>query len=188
MIEKTEYINYYELFEIHPKSSQEEIKHAYRKKLKQWHPDKNIDRIKESEEITKVLNHAYSVLRDAVQRKKYDRMLRFTKKRNIHQDINDDIFWDKVEKASPSFKKIFDNVKDLYSLFKDAVKGNYKLHPSYIGMIGGGLLYFIIPADFIPDMIPIIGLLDDIAVLTMISNSVQSELNEYRNWKKTDRS
>ena len=51
-------------------------------------------------------------------------------------------------------------------------------------MIGGGLLYFIIPTDFIPDMIPIFGLLDDIAVLTMISNSVQSELNEYRNWKK----
>jgi uncharacterized membrane protein YkvA (DUF1232 family) len=53
-------------------------------------------------------------------------------------------------------------------------------------MIGGGLLYFIIPTDFIPDMIPIIGLLDDIAVLTMISSSMQSELNEYLNWKKTD--
>jgi len=184
--ENIEYINYYEMFEIDPKASIEETKRAYRNKLKQWHPDKNIERIKEAEEITKVLNHAYSILSNAEQRKKYDRMLRFTKKRNIHQDINDDIFWEKVGKTSPGFKKIFDNVKDLYSLFKDAVRGNYKLHPSYIGMIGGGLLYFIIPADFIPDMIPIIGLLDDIAVLTMISNSVQSELNEYRKWKKTD--
>jgi curved DNA-binding protein CbpA len=186
MDENIKYNNYYELFEIHPKASQEEIKRAYRKKLKQWHPDKNIERIKEAEEITKVLNHAYSILSDADQRKKYDRMLRFTRKRNIHQDIKDDIFWEKVEKASPGFKKIFANVKDLYSLFKDAVKGNYKLHPSYIGMIGGGLLYFIIPTDFIPDIIPIIGFLDDIAVLTMIGNSLQSELNEYRNWKKTD--
>jgi len=179
------YDNYYELFEVHLKASQEDIKQAYRKKLKQWHPDKNIGRIKEAEEITKVLNNAYSILSDADKRKKYDRMLRFTKKRNIRQDINDDVFREKVNKVSPSFKQFFKNVKELYSLFKDVIKGNYKLHPSYVAMIGGGLLYFLIPVDFIPDMIPIIGLLDDIAVLTMITNSIQSELNEYRNWKET---
>ena len=184
-MDEKKYDNYYELFEVHPKASQEEIKQAYRRKLKQWHPDKNIDRIKEAEEITKVLNHAYSILSDADKRNKYDRMLRFTKKRNIYQDINDDVFREKVNKVSPGFKKFFENVKDLYSLFKDAIKGNYKLHPSYVAMIGGGLLYFLIPVDFIPDMIPIIGLLDDIAVLTMITSSMQSELNEYRNWKKT---
>jgi molecular chaperone DnaJ len=78
MTENLKYDSYYELFEVHSKASQEEIKKAYRKKLKQWHPDKNIDRIKESEEITKVLNHAYSILSDADKRKKYDRMLRFT--------------------------------------------------------------------------------------------------------------
>lgn len=186
MTENLKYDSYYALFEVHSKASQEEIKKAYRKKLKQWHPDKNLDRTQESEEITKVLNHAYSILSDTDKRKKYDRMLRFTKKRNIHQDLNDDVFREKVNKVSPVFKKIFKNVKDLYSLFKDAIKGNYKLHPSHIAMIGGGLLYFIIPTDFIPDMIPIIGLLDDIAVLTMISNSMRSELNEYRNWKETD--
>ena len=186
MTESKTYDTYYELFGVHPKASQEEIKQAYRNKLKQWHPDKNLDHIEESEEITKVLNHAYSILSNAGKRKKYDRMLRFTKKRNVYQDINDDAFKEKVNNVSPTFKQIFENVKDLYSLFKDAIKGNYKLHPSYVAMIGGGLLYFIIPTDFIPDMIPVIGLLDDIAILTMIGSSMQAELNEYRNWKETN--
>jgi len=53
-----------------------------------------------------------------------------------------------------------------------------------LGIIGGGLLYFIIPMDLIPDIIPFIGLLDDVAVLTTIINSLQGELIEYRTWKK----
>jgi uncharacterized membrane protein YkvA (DUF1232 family) len=52
-------------------------------------------------------------------------------------------------------------------------------------MIGGGLLYFILPADLIPDFIPLVGYLDDLAVLTTIMNSLKGELNTYRSWKET---
>jgi len=41
-----------------------------------------------------------------------------------------------------------------------------------------------IPIDFIPDVLPLIGFLDDLAVLTTIINSIQGELVEYRRWKK----
>jgi uncharacterized membrane protein YkvA (DUF1232 family) len=51
-------------------------------------------------------------------------------------------------------------------------------------MIGGGLLYFILPADLVPDFIPVIGYLDDLAVLTTIMNSLKNEIKEYRIWKK----
>jgi uncharacterized membrane protein YkvA (DUF1232 family) len=51
-------------------------------------------------------------------------------------------------------------------------------------MIGGGLLYFILPVDLIPDFIPIVGYLDDLAVLTTIMNSLKGEINAYRNWKE----
>jgi uncharacterized membrane protein YkvA (DUF1232 family) len=51
-------------------------------------------------------------------------------------------------------------------------------------MIGGGLLYFILPADLIPDFLPLIGYLDDLAVLTTIMNSLKGEINQYRDWKK----
>ena len=93
-------------------------------------------------------------------------------------------FWKKVEKASPVLRQILENLKNLYGLFVDSVKGKYNLHPAIIGLIGGGLLYFIIPLDLIPDYIPIVGLLDDYVVLSAIINSLQTELADYRDWKK----
>lgn len=175
--------NLYEFLGVHQNANQNEIKSAYREKLKKWHPDKNPHRKEVAEEMTKILNQAYSILSDPEQRKNYDKMLRFTKKQKFN-DINDDTFWAKMSKASPGFKKTMLNVRELYSLFKDAIKGTYKLHPLTFSIIAGGLLYFLNPFDLIPDILPIIGYIDDVAVLTTIINSLQNELEAYQKWKK----
>ena len=178
------FINYYDLLGIDPKAGPQEIKQAYMNKVKEWHPDKNPDRSEEAEEKTKVLNQAYDILGDAERRKNYDRMLRFTRGKDFAEFINDDAIRNKINKAYPTLKKVLENVRELYALFKDSVKGDYKLHTANIAMIGGGLLYFILPADLIPDFIPLVGYLDDLAVLTTIMNSLKGELNAYRGWKE----
>ena len=179
------FADYYELLGIDPKAGQEQIKQAYLDKIKQWHPDKNPHRVAEAEEKTKVLNQAYHVLGDPERRKNYDRMLKFTRGRNFGEFINDQTIRRKINRAYPALKKVLQNVVELYALFKDSVKGNYKLHPASVAMIGGGLLYFILPADLIPDFIPIVGYLDDLAVLTTIMNSLKGEINAYHSWKET---
>ena len=179
------FVNYYDLLGIEPKAGRQEIKQAYLNKVKEWHPDKNPDRAEEAEEKTKVLNQAYYILGDAERRKNYDRMLRFTRGKDFAEFINDDAIRNKINKAYPTLKKVLENVRELYALFKDSVKGDYKLHTANIAMIGGGLLYFILPADLIPDFIPLVGYLDDLAVLTTIMNSLKGELNTYRSWKET---
>ena len=176
--------NYYEMFGIDPKAASSEIKRAYYHQLKIWHPDKNADRTEDAEETTKILNQAYGILSDPEQRRQYDRMLRYTKGKDFGKILNEKEFWQKVEKASPVLKRILKDVKDLYALFIDSIKGKYKLHPAIMGIIGGGLLYFIMPLDLIPDYIPIVGLLDDFAVLTAIINSLQDELADYRKYKE----
>jgi uncharacterized membrane protein YkvA (DUF1232 family) len=176
-------VNYYEILGIDPKAGAEQIKRAYYDQLKIWHPDKNPDRMEDAEETTKILNQAYSVLSDVERRKQYDRMLRYTKGKDFGKILNEKEFWDKVEKAAPVFKRIIRDLKDLYMLFVDSIKGRYKLHPAITGIIGGGLLYFIVPLDLIPDYIPLFGLLDDFAVLSAIINSLQDELAEYRKFK-----
>ena len=176
--------DYYTLLGVHPKAGQEEIRQAYLNKLKEWHPDKNPERVAEAEEVTKVLNEAYYILRDSKRRKNYDRMLRFTRGKDFASYINDKAFWKKIEKASPALKRVLDGVKELYSLFNDSIKGKYKLHPVTLGIISGGLLYFIIPTDFIPDFIPVTGFVDDLAVLTTIINCLKDELKKYRAWKR----
>jgi curved DNA-binding protein CbpA len=178
------FINYYELLGIDSKAAAEEIKQAYLEKVKAWHPDKNPDRITEAEEKTKILNQAYHILGDTERRKNYDRMLRFTRDKDFGEFINDEAIRNKINKAYPALKKVLENVSELYTLFKDSVRGNYKLHPANIAMIGGGLLYFILPADLIPDFIPLVGYLDDLAVLTTIMNSLKGEINAYRQWKE----
>jgi curved DNA-binding protein CbpA len=173
------------LLEIDPKAGPREVKQAYLNQVKRWHPDKNPGRTEEAEEKTKILNQAYHILGDAERRKNYDRMLRFTRGKDYHDFINDEAIRNKINKAYPSLRKVLENVHTLYALFKDAVKGDYKLHPASLAMIGGGLLYFILPADLIPDFIPLVGYLDDLAVLTTIMNSLKGEINAYLSWKET---
>jgi curved DNA-binding protein CbpA len=178
------FANYYNLLGIDSKADRQTVKQAYLAKIKEWHPDKNPDRTEEAEEKTKVLNQAYHILGDPEQRKTYDRMLRYTNGKDFNKFINDEAIRKKFDKAYPALKSALKNVRVLYTLFKDTVNGKYELPPASVAMIGGGLLYFILPVDFIPDFIPVIGYLDDMAVLTTIMNSLSKEIGEYRIWKE----
>jgi curved DNA-binding protein CbpA len=178
--------NYYNLLGIDPGADPQTVKQAYLAAIKKWHPDKNPDRTEEAEEKTKVLNQAYQMLKDPETRKNYDRMLRYTRGKDFNAYINDDAIRDKIDKAYPALKSALKSVRVLYSLFKDAVNGKYKLPPASVAMIGGGLLYFILPTDLIPDFIPVVGYLDDLAVLTTIMNTLGKEINEYRVWRKSN--
>jgi molecular chaperone DnaJ len=63
--------DYYKILGVDKKASQEEIKKAYRKLARQYHPDTNKDA--GAEERFKQISEAYDVLGDPEKRKKYDR-------------------------------------------------------------------------------------------------------------------
>ncbi|TCO76871.1 DnaJ C-terminal domain-containing protein [Marinisporobacter balticus] len=65
------YKDYYEILGVNKSENQSEIKKAYRKLAKKYHPDANPNN-KDAEEKFKSINEAYEVLGDEKKRKKYD--------------------------------------------------------------------------------------------------------------------
>ena len=65
--------DYYQILGVDKKASADELKKAYRKLAIKWHPDKNPNNKKVSEEKFKKISEAYAVLSDAEKRQQYDR-------------------------------------------------------------------------------------------------------------------
>ncbi len=72
----------------------------------------------------------------------------------------------------------------LVSIVKDYGAGKYREIP-YLSMaaIVFTLLYVVNPLDLIPDVIPVIGQLDDAAVVTLCLVLVEQDLRNYKEWK-----
>ena len=64
--------DYYEVLEVSKTATDEELKKAYRRLAKKYHPDANPNNKAEAEAKFKELNEAYEVLSDKQKRAMYD--------------------------------------------------------------------------------------------------------------------
>ncbi len=63
-------------------------------------------------------------------------------------------------------------------------RGSYRaINPQALVAIVAGLIYFVSPVDAIPDFIPGLGLVDDLAVLAWVMKTWGGELEAFRTWR-----
>ena len=84
----------------------------------------------------------------------------------------------------PSFRRIVTDVRLAVSLIRDYWNGSYREVPVHtLVAILLSLLYVFNPLDFLPDVLPIIGLVDDALVMTFCLSFVERDLRAYGEWK-----
>ena len=83
-----------------------------------------------------------------------------------------------------SLSKYAELGKIMLQMLRDIKKGNYKSVPWFtIATIVVSLLYVLNPMDLVPDFIPGLGYVDDLAVLSICIGWIESDLHRYLDWK-----
>jgi uncharacterized membrane protein YkvA (DUF1232 family) len=86
-------------------------------------------------------------------------------------------------------KKYVKLAQIMFMMIKDFRKGVYNKTPWFtIAAITTALLYVFMPIDLIPDFIPGLGFIDDLAVLTFVTGWIETDLHKYLDWKLKENS
>ena len=92
----------------------------------------------------------------------------------------------KIQLAKEAFKHkgFISKIPVIMRMIKSATKkGGYKPHFKNIIVPGLVLVYLISPIDFLPDFIPVIGVLDDIALLAFAIPLLITEAEKFVAWE-----
>lgn len=79
----------------------------------------------------------------------------------------------------------WETLQSLFRLIKLSISGEYTELPAttVVGAVAV-LIYFMSPIDLIPDFIPVLGLLDDMALVAWFSTSIKHELDKFHAWEQ----
>lgn len=82
--------------------------------------------------------------------------------------------------------EVKDRVLLVIDYFKDIASGRYKdYNAKSLLVLVAAMIYLVSPIDFIPDLIPLLGLTDDVTLIVFVVREFSSELEKYRIWKNS---
>lgn len=83
-------------------------------------------------------------------------------------------------------RRLLEDGRLLLELVRDVRVGRYKRVPTWtLSAAAFALLYVLNPFDLIPDALPVLGVLDDAAVVSACVALLEQDLYDYRRWRET---
>lgn len=98
-----------------------------------------------------------------------------------------DAVFDKLREVPNRMQKLARQLHLLLDLVEDYYDGHYRRVPWYsLAIAVAATLYFLSPADVIPDTLPVIGQIDDLLVLAVALRLLRRDLRAYARFKGLD--
>jgi uncharacterized membrane protein YkvA (DUF1232 family) len=86
----------------------------------------------------------------------------------------------KMARLGNSLPALVKQVRVGFAMVRDYAKGDYRKVPWWsVASVAAALGYFLAPTDLIPDLLPIIGYLDDATVLAAVMTAIREDLKRY---------
>jgi len=80
----------------------------------------------------------------------------------------------------------WETLQTMFRLIKASISGEYTGVPgTTVAAAVAVLIYFLSPIDLIPDFIPVLGLLDDVALVAWFSTTLKHEMDRFHEWELT---
>lgn len=94
----------------------------------------------------------------------------------------------KVKLAHELYKNrsFISKIPDLFRMIKSSMRGGYKMNKSAVIIPILIFIYIISPLDFIPDFLPLIGIADDIGLLTIAISKLMKETENFLLWEENE--
>ena len=100
---------------------------------------------------------------------------------------NENVLFTKVKKGL--LKTHYEQIRLMFSMLQDYISGEYKEIPkASIVPVVWTLFYIINPVDLVWDGMPVLGHLDDVAIITLCLRFVAIDLEKYKKWKANSES
>lgn len=82
--------------------------------------------------------------------------------------------------------KLGTNLRTILRMVQAYANGSYRELPwkTLLAFLGG-IIYFLMPVDLVPDFIPFTGLLDDFTVIMFITGAFQQDIEQFLEWEAT---
>jgi len=94
----------------------------------------------------------------------------------------------KEEKKGP-LAEVWSNLNALFRLLRAYIHRDYTRIPwGSIVLVVVAIIYFVSPFDLIPDWIPVVGFIDDAAVIAFVLKQINTDLNQFLQWEAVKKS